>query len=83
MSVSEAALPALWMVQNSITLRFLLVHDMNAAERTAGIAELGQWLKEGRLGHAVGQRLPLEGIAEAHEIAERGDLLGHIVLDIS
>jgi NADPH2:quinone reductase len=82
-SAGEAVLPALWMVQKSIALRLLLVHDMNAAERTAGIAELGQWLKEGRLGHTIGLRLPLERIAEAHEIAERGDLLGNVVLDIS
>jgi hypothetical protein len=31
----------------------------------------------------IGRRLPLERIAEAHEIAERGDLLGNVVLDIS
>jgi NADPH:quinone reductase len=83
MSASEAMLPALWMMQNSITLRLFLVHDMSEAERTAGIAELGQWLREGRLGHTIGRRLPLERIAEAHEIAERGDLLGNVVLDIS
>jgi NADPH:quinone reductase len=71
------------MMQNSITLRLFLVHDMSEAERTAGIAELGQWLREGRLGHTIGRRLPLERIVEAYEIAERGDLLGNVVLDIS
>jgi NADPH:quinone reductase len=43
-SASEAMLPALWMIQNSITLRLLLVYDVNEAERASGIAELGQWL---------------------------------------
>jgi NADPH:quinone reductase len=83
MSASEAMLPALWMMQNSITLRLFLVHDMNEAERAAGIAELGQWLKEGCLGHTIGRRLPLERIAEAHEVVERGEVIGNVVLDIS
>jgi NADPH:quinone reductase len=83
MSASDAMLPALWMMQNSITLRFFLVHDMNEAERAAGIAELGQWLKEGCLGHTIGRRLPLERIAEAHEAVERGETIGNVVLDIS
>jgi NADPH2:quinone reductase len=82
-SARDATLPALWMLQNSITLRFLLVYDMNEAERAAGIAELSQWLKEGRLAHTVGRRLPLEHIAKAHEIVERGEVLGNVVLDIS
>jgi NADPH2:quinone reductase len=83
MSASEAMLPAVWMMQNSIMLRLFLVHDMNEAERTAGIAELGQWLREGRLEHTIGRRLPLERIAEAHEIIERGEVIDHVVLDIS
>jgi NADPH2:quinone reductase len=82
-SAGEATLPALWMMQNSITLRFLLVYEMNEAERAAGIAELSQWLKEGRLEHTIGRRLPLECIAEAHEIVERGEVFGNVVLDIS
>jgi NADPH:quinone reductase len=81
-SASEAMLPAVWMMQNSIMLRLFLVHDMNEAERVAGIAELGQWLREGRLGHAIGRRLPLERIAEAHEIIECGEVIDHVVLDI-
>ena len=82
-SASEAKLPAHWMMQNSIMLRLLLVHDMSETERAAGIAELGQWLREGRLGHTIGRRLPLERIAEAHELIECGEVIDHVVLDIS
>jgi NADPH:quinone reductase len=82
-SASEAMLPAVWMMQNSIMLRLFLVHDMSEAERAAGIAELGQWLREGRLEHTIGRRLPLERIAEAHEIIERDEVIDHVVLDIS
>lgn len=82
-SGTQATLPALFMTENSITLRLFLVHDMNEAERAAGIAELNQWLKEGRLVHTVGRRLPLERIAEAHEAVECNEVLGTVVLDIS
>jgi hypothetical protein len=49
MSAGEATLPALRMTQNSITLRLLLAHDINEVEHAAGIAELNQGPKEGRL----------------------------------
>jgi hypothetical protein len=35
---------------------------LNEAERMSGLAELSQWLKEGRLGLTIGQRLSLERI---------------------
>jgi NADPH:quinone reductase len=83
MSAGEATLPSLWMMQNSITLRLFLVYELNEADRTAGIAELCQWLEAGKLQHTVAQRLPLERIADAHEIVERGEALGNVVLDIA
>jgi hypothetical protein len=30
----------------------------------------------------VARRLPLEAIAEAHEIVERGEVMGNVVVDI-
>jgi NADPH2:quinone reductase len=83
MSASEATLPSLWMMQNSITLRLFLVYELSEADRAAGIAELCQWLDAGKLQHTVAQRLPLARIADAHEIVERGETLGNIVLDIA
>jgi NADPH2:quinone reductase len=70
-------------MQNSVTLRLFLVYELSAADRTAGIAELTDLLKQGRLVHTVARRLPLESIAEAHDIVERGDVIGNIVLDIA
>ena len=83
MSASEAALPSLWMMQNSITLRLFLVYDLNDGDRAAGIAELSKWLEAGRLQHTIAQRFPLERIADAHEVVERGEALGNVVLDIN
>jgi NADPH2:quinone reductase len=83
MSANEATLPSLWLMQNSATLRFFLVYDISEADRTAGIAELTDLLKQGRLVHTVARRLPLESIAEAHDMVERGDVIGNVVLDIA
>jgi NADPH2:quinone reductase len=83
MSASEATLPSLWMMQNSIALRLFLVYDLNDDDRAAGIAELSKWLEAGRLRHTIAQRFPLERIADAHEVVERGEALGNVVLDIN
>ena len=82
MSSNEATLPTLWLMRNSITLRLFLVYDLNAADREACLAELGTLLQSNRLIHTVGRRLPLGEIALAHELSERGEVVGNIVLDI-
>lgn len=81
-SPSEAALPGHWLLFNSITLRFFLVYELSAADRAAGIDELTELLECRRLIHTVTRRLPLEEIAEGHEIVERGEIIGNLVVDI-
>jgi NADPH2:quinone reductase len=81
-SASETALPAHWLMMNSITLRFFLVYELPAADRAAAVDELTALLERGRLVHTVARRLPLECLAEAHEIVERGEVVGNVVLDI-
>jgi len=82
MSANESTLPSLWLMQNSVTLRFFLLYELSAADRAAGIAELTDLLKHGRLVHTVARRLPLESIAEAHDLVEHGDVIGNVVLDV-
>jgi NADPH2:quinone reductase len=82
MSAGEAALPALWLMQNSITVRLFLVYDIADADRREGIEELSALLAQGRLTHSVARVLPLRAVAEAHEIVERGEVIGNVVLEI-
>ena len=82
MSSNEATLPTLWLMRNSITLRLFLVYDLSAADREASLTELSALLQSNRLMHTVGRRLPLGEIALAHELSERGEIVGNIVLDI-
>lgn len=82
MSANEATVPALWLMQNSITLRLFLIYEISQDDRTAGIAELTRLLEEGLI-HTIARRLPLESIAEGHEIVERGEAIGNVVLDVA
>jgi NADPH2:quinone reductase len=70
-------------MQNSVTLLFFLVYELGVAHRAAGLAELTALLEEGRLTHSIVRRLPLDDIAAAHEILERGEAIGNVVLDIA
>ena len=69
-------------MRNSITLRLFLVYDLSTADRDACVAELNALLQSNRLIHTVGRRLPLRDVALGHELSERGEVLGNIVLDI-
>jgi NADPH:quinone reductase len=82
MAAPEAVLPSLWLMRNSITLRFFLIYEISQADRAAELNELAQMLGDNRLIHTIGRRLPLEAVAEAHELLERGAVMGNIVLDI-
>ena len=82
MAANETTLPSLWLMQNSIALRLFLIYDLSEADRKAGIDELTRLLGGGRLVHTLARRLPLDPIADAHEIVERGELIGNVVLDI-
>jgi NADPH2:quinone reductase len=82
MSSNEATLPAIWLMRNSTTLKLFLVYDLAPADRDACLAELSVLLQGNRLIHTVGRRLPLRDIATAHELSERGEVIGNIVLDI-
>ncbi len=81
-SMNMGTLPVLWLMQNSITLRFFLIYDISEADRSAAIAELGDLIQRGRLIHTVARRVALDDIAEAHEIVERGEVIGNVVVDI-
>ena len=79
---AEAVLPALWLMQNSIALKFFTIYDIPLADREAALAEMDSLLRTQRLRHTVALRLPLAHIAEAHDIVERGEVMGRVLLDI-
>ncbi len=66
----------------SVSLRFLRVYDLLAQDRAFALQRVQQLLASRALMHAIGVRLPLAGIAAAHESVEAGSGIGNVVLDI-
>jgi NADPH2:quinone reductase len=81
-SAPETVLPGHWLMINSVNIRPFLVYELSDADRIAGTNELTELLEQGRLIHTIARRLPLERIAEAHELVERGEVIGNVVVDI-
>lgn len=82
MSKNEATLPSLWLMQNSINLRFFYIYEISQEDRAACLDELQQLLDVHRLVHTVAARFPLADAAMAHDAVEQGALTGNVVLDI-
>jgi NADPH2:quinone reductase len=80
---AEAAIPALWLMQNSAAFRFFIIYEISAADRAAAIGELDAALRSGGVIHNIGLRLPLEKAASAHEALEAASITGNVVLDIA
>jgi len=76
-------LSSLWLMQNSIAIRFFMIYDISQADRAAGLAELDELLRAGRLLHTVGLRLALAEVSRAHDVVEQGSVMGGVVLDIA
>jgi NADPH2:quinone reductase len=77
---AEMSLPFGPMILSGAAIRFFIVYELSGEARAQGLAQLGAWMQAGRLQHAIGAVLPLERIAEAHELVERGAVMGNVVL---
>lgn len=79
---AEAAMPLMFLLRNAITLKFIYVYELTAAERLAAIAAIQNALENGRLLTTIGKTFPLAEIVAAHEAVESGKVLGNVVVTI-
>ena len=70
------------MVFKNVPLFFLGSDDFSAAAKAKAADDLNLALERGWPGFEIQARLPLEEIAAAHELVERGASRGRVVLDI-
>jgi NADPH2:quinone reductase len=77
----EPKLPFRALLYKNVALRHVLVFGMPAEAKAKAIADIGQWTAAGKLKSRIGERFPLDRIADAHLAVERG-ATGKIVLDI-
>jgi NADPH2:quinone reductase len=80
---AEIPLPFAPAILKNVRLRFFIVYNLSAGDRARAIENLVPLLVAGRLAHNIGARLPLERIAEAHELVEHGRVVGNVIVEVA
>jgi NADPH2:quinone reductase len=75
-------LPFFPLIVRNVTLRFFIVFNLAEDDRRRAISMLTEFLRQGSLVHNIGERLPLEEIARAHELLEAKKNVGNVLLAI-
>ncbi len=79
----EASIPFVPAIMKNARVEFFIVYRLSDADRTRDAARLIAWVRAEVLDHLIGARLPLERIAEAHELVEQGGCIGNVVLRVA
>jgi NADPH2:quinone reductase len=79
----QIAVPFVPMILKNVRLRFFIVYNLSREDRRTAVAGLTSMLATNSLTHNIATRLPLEKIADAHELVEQGRSVGNVVLEIS
>ena len=75
-------LPFFPLIVKNATLRCFIVYNLSPADRRLAVDTLIGLLARGGLQHNIAERLPLAQVAQAHELIERGQALGNVVLAV-
>ena len=81
--VTEPVLPFWPLTLLDATVRFVLVYAMSGEAHQAGVDDITAATQGGWLKHNIAKTLPLESIAEAHELVEAGGTGGKVVLELA
>ncbi len=76
----QPALPFYDMLAKDMVVRTVFCSFMDQTLRAEGTRRLTQWMAAGDITHSIGRILPLEEIATAHELVERGEVIGKVML---
>lgn len=64
-------------------IRPVFVYTMPDAAKAQAHADIARWLKESKPVFAIAARYPLRDVVTAHLTVERGEKVGHVILDIA
>ena len=78
----DPSLPFYPLVFKNVVLRFLQCHAMPDTLRAEGAQMVARWCEDDRLVHPIPTILPIEEIAQAHEMVESGSVIGKVMLEI-
>jgi NADPH2:quinone reductase len=79
---AEAAVPLMFFLRNAITLEFIYVYELDAAERTAALGAITRALEIDALHTTIGLTVPLADAVAAHEAVEGGKVVGNVVVQL-
>ena len=80
--VPEPVLPFFRMMYQDLVVRFVIVYAMPEQAKQFAIADIERALNGNLLQHRIAATLPLDRIAEANELVEKGNIRGCVVLSI-
>ncbi len=78
----QPTLPFYDMLSRDMVVRTVFCSFMDATLRAEGTSRLTQWMAAGEITHSIARILPLEEIATAHELVERGEVIGKVMLRV-
>jgi NADPH2:quinone reductase len=79
---AEISVPFSPAIRKGVHVYFFIVYNLNQTVREQAIADLSRLLGGNHLKHNISARLPLAQIAEAHELIEKGQVIGNVVLEV-
>jgi NADPH:quinone reductase len=78
-----AEIPAQFLLTSAVTIQFIFVYELTAAERTAALAMIARMIEARQLVHNVAATFPLDDIVAAHEAVEQGRMPGNVVVTVA
>jgi NADPH:quinone reductase len=79
---SEISVPFSPAIRKGVHVTFFIVYSLESDVRERAIADLSALLEADRLRHKIAFRMPLERIADAHDLVEKGGANGNVVLQV-
>jgi NADPH:quinone reductase len=78
----EIPVPFALAILKNVLVRFFIVYNLTPEDRARAVTDLTLLLEENAMTHNIAARLPLERVAEAHEMVESGRATGNVVLHV-
>ncbi len=81
-SAPEISVPFSPAIRRGAHMIFFIVYNLDDDVREKAITDLTMLLEGNRLKHNIAARLPLDQIAEAHDLITKGRVSGNVVLEV-
>jgi len=78
----QVQFPGSFCLVNNITVKFLLVYELTADERSRAVSDITRMLEANTLKHNVAKTYPLAEIVAAHECVEQGRAIGNVIVEV-